>query len=635
MYRRKLLPFLFFAILIILPSSVVLAQEKTLVWNRYDANITVQKNGDIFVEETQEITFTSGSFHFGYRAIPLDRVEDITNLQVFERQGDRLMPFAESSSENENTFRSFVNDSNELVIYWYFPYTSGTTHTYVLRYVVKGGLRIYDEGDQVWWKAIPPDRGFPITSSQVKVTLPATFNPDQLKYESYGAVSSVYNPNGSTVIFTASDIFAGDEMEVQVQFPHGMVSADVPAWQSADDHQRELQEKLGPILNIGLLFLSLLILFGGPLAIYALWYTKGRDLPAGIVAEYITEPPSDIPPGAAGTLIDEQADMEDILATLIDLARRGAIQIEEVNEKGFLGIGSGRKFTYYLNDETLAKTPYEKRLIDKIFGSKKICELEDLQQTFYRYIPKLKDQLYDHVVELGYFPANPRTIRARYMGLGVAAIILGVMAGVLLIIATVDYSDFAICPGMSILLTAIIMLVVGRHMPRKTKLGAEEAAKWKAFKRYLSNIDRYGSLEEAKEQFDKYLPYAIAFGIDKSYMRQFERVENMTTPAWYGLPPVWAGGGHNYGGNIGDAQTSNMPTLAGGQGKPPTLSNMSKDFGTSLSSMSAGLGSMLSTASRTMTSTPPSSSSGGSSGGWSGGGGSFGGGGGGGSAGFG
>ena len=250
MRHVKLLPFLFFLFLLTVPSSLVLAQEKSLVWNRYDADITVQNNGDLLVQETQEIAFTSGSFHFGYRAIPLDRVDNITNLQVFERRGDRLTAFSESTSENENTFRSYINDSNELVIYWYFPYTSNATHTYVIQYVVKGGLRIYDEGDHVWWKAIPPDRGFPILNSQVKVNLPATFNATQLTYASYGAQSSVYSPDGSTVIFTASDISAGEEMEVRVQFPHGTVSASAPAWQTADDRQRALQEKLGPILDI-------------------------------------------------------------------------------------------------------------------------------------------------------------------------------------------------------------------------------------------------------------------------------------------------------------------------------------------------------------------------------------------------
>jgi len=44
----------------------------------------VQPNSDILVEETQQIQFTSGDFHFGYRAVPLDRVDQITDVEVSE-----------------------------------------------------------------------------------------------------------------------------------------------------------------------------------------------------------------------------------------------------------------------------------------------------------------------------------------------------------------------------------------------------------------------------------------------------------------------------------------------------------------------------------------------------------------------
>ncbi|WP_152918134.1 DUF2207 family protein, partial [Ardenticatena maritima] len=59
------------------------------------------------------------------------------------------------------------------------------------------------------------------------------------------------------------------------------------------------------------------------------WYTKGRDPEVGEFAEYITEPPDDLPPGIVGTLLDEKADIKDVIATIFDLARRGIISIEE------------------------------------------------------------------------------------------------------------------------------------------------------------------------------------------------------------------------------------------------------------------------------------------------------------------
>lgn len=623
-------------ILAALSASVALAQDKTLRWDRYDVNITVQNNGDLAVEETEEITFTGGSFHFGYRAIPLDRVEKITDLQILERRGDRLIAYKASTGKGEYTFTTNVDDSGNLAIYWYFPYTQNSTHTYIIRYVVKGGLRIYDDGDQVWWKAVPADRNFPVLASQVKVTLPATFNTDQLKYESYGVDTNAYSPNGSTVIFTANDIAGGEELEVRVQFPHGIVQAQPPSWQAADDARRAAQEKWGPVLDVGFLFLGILIFFGGPLLLYVLWYTRGRDKPAGAVADYISEPPSDLRPGVVGTLVDEKADMEDILATLVDLAQRGAIQIEEVNNPGFFGIGSGRDFIYYLRDATIAKKPYEQKLMQKIFGSQTQRKLSDLREKFYTVLPVLKQQLYDELVKAGFFPTSPDKTRKLYMGLGVAVAILSAVFGFVLLMFTGEYSGMAICPTVAMVFTGIGLIFVGRHMPRKTQAGAEEAARWMAFKRYLQNIEKYGSLEEAKEQFDKYLPYAIAFGIEKNYMRQFEKISDMPAPAWYG-PPIWLYGHQGYGsgglsGGGGGGDIGAPGPLAGGSSRP-SLSSASKGMGTSLSAMSAGLGSMLSSASRTLSSAPSSSGSGGS-GGFSGGGFS-GGGGGGGSAGFG
>ncbi len=63
------------------------------------------------------------------------------------------------------------------------------------------------------------------------------------------------------------------------------------------------------------------LLVGGIVALLVLWYVRGRDPAIDKVAEYITEPPDDLPPGAAGTLLDEHADHHDVVATLLGLAR--------------------------------------------------------------------------------------------------------------------------------------------------------------------------------------------------------------------------------------------------------------------------------------------------------------------------
>ena len=69
-------------------------------------------------------------------------------------------------------------------------------------------------------------------------------------------------------------------------------------------------------------------------------------------------------------------------------------------------------------------------------------------------------------------------------------------------------------------------------MPRESPIGAEEAAKWLAFKRYMEDIEKYTKVDEVKEIFDRYLPYAIAFGLENSGIQKFSRFDT-AQPPWY------------------------------------------------------------------------------------------------------
>ena len=62
-------------------------------------------------------------------------------------------------------------------------------------------------------------------------------------------------------------------------------------------------------------------------------------------------------------------------------------------------------------------------------------------------------------------------------------------------------------------------------MPRKTQMGAEQAARWRAFARYMADLQRFGNVGEAAQRFGDYLPYAVALGVDQQYTRQFEGVQ--------------------------------------------------------------------------------------------------------------
>jgi hypothetical protein len=141
----------------------------------------------------------------------------------------------------------------------------------------------------------------------------------------------------------------------------------------------------------------------------------------------------------------------------------------------------------------------------------------------------------------------------------------------------------------SLLLVGLIVWSIAPSMPRKTQAGADTAAQWRAFKRYLAAIEQYAELPKAQELFDRYLPYAIAFGIEQSWVRAFARAA-APSPAWYG--PVNTGrllraGGRVLGAPGGVGNTGGVPSLPGSglQGASDALANSLQQTSDSLFAM--------------------------------------------------
>ena len=114
--RKSLFLLALTAITLTLLTGVASAAEKTYVWDRLDVDITVLRNSDLRIVERQQFTYTSGTFHFGYRSIPMDRLESITNVEVWE--GERR--YKKSNSGQPYTFKTWIKD-NEFHIRWFYP----------------------------------------------------------------------------------------------------------------------------------------------------------------------------------------------------------------------------------------------------------------------------------------------------------------------------------------------------------------------------------------------------------------------------------------------------------------------------------------------------------------------------------
>ncbi len=595
--RLSLALVVFLALLALAPAAQ--AQSKSVTVLRRDADITILDSGDVLVRETWEVQFHGGPFRFAFRSIPLNKVDAIVDWSVSEN--GQAYSRAYGDDEDPHTY-TLDYENGERKITWYFPPTTEQTRTFNLNYTLEGGLALYQEGDQFFWKFIESDRGYTINASRVTVHLPVNVSPGEMTIASFRNTQETSDGtalDGQTVVFEGGSFPSGTEWEIGVSFPHGLVSAELPRWQVIEANQG--------FYNLVTVIVAIIVLIGGVLALYLMWYVAGRDKPAGVVPEYFPRPPEDVPPGVAGTLLDEMADMEDVLATLVDLARRGYLRIEEIEQAG-IGAKGDFRFVRTKQIDAASLRPYEVELLRAVFKTRKERKLSNLKNKFYSSLPKIRKALYEEVTHLGYFPMNPEKVRGRYGCAGFLLLVVAGLAGFCLFSLLGEYSPLMLCVSLAVGLFPVGVMILGRYMPRKSAKGARSAAQWNAFKRYLENIEKYTSLETAAEQFDQYLPYAIAFGLEKSWVKKFERT-NAPIPPWY-YPYGHHGHHRPYHHGRGLARP-----VSSGQGGAPSLDSMAEGAFSGLDAMSTGLFTMLDSATNTFKSAPSSSGSGGYSGG--------------------
>ncbi len=592
------------------------AQSRSVYWNWWDVAIDqVDTTANSFrVTESYGITF-SGTFRFGSVVIPLDRLQRIDNVLVTQNG----KPLTASCSERPGTYCVRTGGGELNVTYYFFVPLTNATEKFDVTYTVAGALRVYEGGDQLWWSAIPTDHyGFPIGRSTITVDLPEGFAPREGvdPVVTYGAPTDV-QVNGTRVTATATRSLQGDEgISIRVQYPHDPDA--VPArWQADFDAQREYEENVLPLINLAVIGASALIAIGGTILIAIRVQTRGRDPEIGPVPELLSEPPDRTPPAVVGALVDETVDMRDIISTLIDLARRGYLVFEESQNEGLFGWGTTRAFTFKRTNKPLDDLlAFEVKLLREVFpGGSLERTLNSMRESFYVAIPRLQRDIYDELVQCRFFERSPDTVRKMWQGLS-ALLITGALFGGFALFFFLDASGIWLLLPVALGFVGAIAGLVSSSMPAKTAAGAEAAAKWKAFERYLRNLDSFGDEGGAAARFDEYLAYAVAFGIEWSFMRHFERLpaSPVQVPPWYF--PTYRGGRWGGGYTPGSPPpTSNFPGDLASAGGGSLLDELSGGLSAGLSSISDGLTSMLNNASSVMNSRPRNASTG-SSGGW-------------------
>jgi len=527
----------------------------------FDVELTVRADGTLGVEEQIRWDFEGASRHGIFRELPIAyerpgaadfhihvHVDGVTD-------GHGGAPGVKTT-EAGGYLRVRIGDPTQTVT---------GVRDYQIRYHVERAVTFFSDHDELYWNATGTEWPVPIDRAVAHVALPASTATAKLDATCYtgGAGSretacTTRRDQASFDVVATRRLREREGMTIVVGFPKGVVRE--PSW---------LQEALWRLLDYGIQWL--LLPLGTLVLVVGTWRRWGRDPRVSDAIAVRYEPPPGLTPAEVGTVVDERADLDDVTSTIVDLAIRGWLTIEELETTTLLFFSNTDYRLRRQNPEPSGQSlkPHERELMAGLFASGDDMRISDLREKFYRHLPIIRSYLYETLSsDAGLFNGRPDTTRNGWLILGGAIAVGGFLAHVALSPLGVG----------AIMLSGVIVALAANAMPQRTRKGREAYEQIMGFKEFLSRVegDRLERLGgRTSTTFEKFLPLAIVLGVADRWAQAFAGI--------YTVPPTW------YNGNFD-----------GGAFQP---SNLVQNVGRSLDTMG-----------RALAATPPSSSGSGSSG---------------------
>ena len=495
------------------------AAARDRVIKHFDVRIEIGSDASIEVTEAIETQFI-GSWQGIYRTIPVEYTSPLglnysLFLEALSVTDDDARPLKYEQSRQGRNVRFKI----------WVPGAEDATRTVVLRYRILKAVWFYEDHDELYWNVTGNEWDVPIESASAHIELPA-------------GVSGLH-----AIAYTGA--FGSRAQDAQVETKDNVV--EIRASRPLEIHEgltavvgfnKGFVHPPGPLADVSLFLRSnwpFFIPIGVFLAMFYLWWTRGRDPERGAVTVQY-EPPDKLTPGECGTLVDNEASMRDIIATLVDLAVKGYLTIEQKDESHLLGLTHSKEYIFHLKKpaaEWASARSHEVEMLSALFdgGANTDVKLSDLQNHFYTHLPAIRDRIFDALMGDGYYLHRPDTVRQAYMGVG---FVLGALffVGAKSLSAATGIANFTwILAGIA---TAVIIIGFGWFMPARTISGWQALEKVLGFEDFLGRVesDRIERLEKTPELFEKYLPYAMALHVEKKWVKSFSGIA-MQPPQWY------------------------------------------------------------------------------------------------------
>jgi uncharacterized protein (TIGR04222 family) len=467
------------------------------------------------------VVYFQGAWNGLYRTIPVQyetpqlmNYSLRVNMQSITNESGEALRYETSRVGHYLKFKIYVPDAED------------ATHTVVLHYLVSNALRFFEDHDELFWNVTGDEWDLPVGNAQAVVTLPTDVTGVRAV-----AYTGAYGSRAQDATVEIEGSMVTVAMKRPLAFHEGLTV--VVGWDKGFVHQPTGPEKVADFWRSNW---PLLIPFLALFLMAWIWSKRGRNPRRNPIAVQYG-PPDELTPGEVGVLVDSSARMRDITATLVDLAVRGYLVIEEKDSSSMLGLHH-KDYIFHLKkpaSEWSSLKPHEQELLAGVFGdgaaANQSVELNQLHNHFYTEVPGIRNSLLNGLVEHGYFLHRPDYVRGAWIGIAFVVGFLLIIGGV------VGGSKYGLEPLPFIIagaVTGLIIFLFAGHMAPHTTEGMRALEAALGFEDFLQHVesDQITRVEKTPALFEKFLPFAMALGVEKKWCGAFQGIFTQP-PSWY------------------------------------------------------------------------------------------------------
>ena len=342
--------------------------------------MSVARDGTAVVTERLQVAFF-GSYNGIYRDIPIEYPGPHgSNYTLFLR----VLSVTDGEGKGLKYDSRTQNGNRHLKIY--IPGAEDTSRTVQIAYTVRNAVRWFDDYDELYWNVTGNDWPVPIDSASATINFPG-------------------NAAGNLRVQAFTGVYGSQERDVDVKVQGSTVQVEgTRSLSMREGLTANVYISKGVLTQPSKLTQAIWFLRGNSIVLlplwsfivmFFLWWTKGRDPKPDISVAPMYEPPKDMTPAEVGTLMDDVVNPRDITSTLVDLAVKGYLKIEEKEVKTLLF--AHRDYVFHLlkpQSEWTSLEPHERVMLNHMFyGGVTEVHLSDLRNQFYVAIPTMKDNI--------------------------------------------------------------------------------------------------------------------------------------------------------------------------------------------------------------------------------------------------